>query len=860
MKKNIILFFAYFSFSVYGEKLPNVVILDDAEKPRMSRWKVEGPVSTEVGVDYINSEKERRRVIRLRGAELSNEFIFKGNKGQDLNIKGFNVLEWKMKYSVPFLVKVDIETTDGTKYLLYSDMDINKITDDKYLHIGLGSRYRDGNWRTVIRNLETDMNSLLPNVKLKTINSLSFRGTGYLDDIWIMDSTPTDIILENGENDIKGWDRIGKGGLLDIDFDPVLGEIVKFDSAGKGILFRLRKPDKTYWKIKTNVVLQWKIKTTTSAVVYVLGESSHGKYTIAYVNEVKAPYYDEKSGIIYYGLGDFIKDGIWHVFNRNLSDDIRLVRPGVDVSTVGSILVKGAGYIDDIRLLTQVPLDSEGLKGWAVYDSDPSGASIVVLNDVEKGNVAKFSGDGLKNGYKLSIDPTVSTNKKPYLSWDMWFAEPFDIIVAVDTGGLVRYVHYVAMEENYEKIKDGELYLGIGSTKTDGKWYKVTRNIADDIKKLGKDANYLSSNYFMVRGSGKIANINFYEADVSKLKQEVGPSATASMVLGQYDFYRNLKNLWDLDKPQLNSLYMPEDVVADSSGGIYVADTGNNRVLYWDQRPTIYGSPADIEINYGGKLKSPKGLAIIGNDKYLAVADSGNNRVLIFKMPVDETSTPERIISGLKNPTGLSFDGQRFIVSDTGNNRVLVWNSLPKKDDTPFDLVLGQSSVRDVSPNKGEVNPNYNTLMYPESAYSDGNGIYISDTGNNRVLVFEKIPTMNGWHADQVVGQDKFKKRAPNMGGKTSGQSMNLPKGVFINNGLMFVSDAANNRILILSPEDEKVWKTVGVMGQINYSSNVINAPLMIPVPGSLYSPSRMFIKNGIIYVADTANNRVLIY
>ena len=860
MKKTIIFCASIICLQAYGEKIPNVLVLDDAERPRMSRWEVKGPISADVGVDYISSEKERKKVIRLRSMALNNEFMFRGEKGEALNITGFNVLEWKMNFTKPFMVKVEVKTTEGTKYLIYTDLADRNNTGDKYLHIGLGSRYRDGKWRTVIRDLEADMNSLIPNVRILSIQNLSFRGSGFLDDIWAVDVMPKDIVLEDGENNLKGWDRIGKGGTLDIDFDSVLGKIVKFDSGAKNVIFRLRKPDKSYWKIKTNVLLQWKIKTTASTTVYVVGESSYGKYTIAYTPGKNVPFYDKASGIIYYGLGDFTKEGVWRVFNRDLSDDIRRVLPGVDISSVGSVLLKGSGCIDDIRLLVQPPFDYDAIKGWEICDSDPTGASIDIVNDVEKGDVVQLSGAGIKNAYRFYLPTFLSTKQQTYLSWDIWFAEPFDMILAVDTGGLVRYIHYVAMDEKHEKIKNGDLYIGIGETKTDGKWHTINRNISEDVKKLGADVKYTSSNYFMIRGSGKIGKINFSEIDPMLSKQDIGPSATASMVLGQYDFNRNLKNLWDVSDAYLNSLNGPEAVIADSSGGIYVADTGNNRVLYWSERPLTYGSPANIEFNYNGGLKAPKGFAIIGKDEYLAIADSGNDRVLIFKLPIEKASTPERTISGLKKPSGLFFDGQRLIVADTGNSRVLVWNSVPENDVVPFDLVLGQSSTTGVSPNRGNRMPNYNTLVYPESVYSDGTTLYIADTGNSRILVFNKIPTMNGWHADYVLGQDKFKLGSPNKGGKASDLSLNGNKGLFINGELMFVSDSGNNRIMIFSNEGEGNFRPSGVMGQVNYKSSDVNAPLMTPIPGSLFSPSKIFIRNGIMYVADTANNRVLFY
>ncbi|HOW16570.1 MAG TPA: hypothetical protein PK443_02545, partial [bacterium] len=66
------------SLNLFAQDYPSVFILDDAERPKMSRWKVVGPVSTDIGVDYISSDKERKNVIRIKSDSLVNEFILKG--------------------------------------------------------------------------------------------------------------------------------------------------------------------------------------------------------------------------------------------------------------------------------------------------------------------------------------------------------------------------------------------------------------------------------------------------------------------------------------------------------------------------------------------------------------------------------------------------------------------------------------------------------------------------------------------------------------------------------------------------------------------------------------------------------------
>ena len=243
------------------------------------------------------------------------------------------------------------------------------------------------------------------------------------------------------------------------------------------------------------------------------------------------------------------------------------------------------------------------------------------------------------------------------------------------------------------------------------------------------------------------------------------------------------------------------------------------------------------------------------------MADTDNNRVLVFKLPVDELSKPMMEINGLKSPRCVCYDGVKLFIADTGNNRVLVWNNLPVNGSIPFDVVLGQSSVDKFDSNRGRGRSNFNTMFMPSSLYSDGKSLYVADTGNNRILIFNQIPTMNGWHADVVIGQKDFNSNEPNGGQKKpSSQAMNHPGFLTINDGRLFVSDDKNNRVLIFENANKENNSAEGVIGQPGFSTSYINGPTNISGPGTLFLPGNVFINDGVIFVADSFNNRILIY
>lgn len=118
----------------------------------------------------------------------------------------------------------------------------------------------------------------------------------------------------------------------------------------------------------------------------------------------------------------------------------------------------------------------------------------------------------------------------------------------------------------------------------------------------------------------------------------------------------------------------PEGIAADSSGNIYIADTGNNRIRK-------YNSSLTHQLNWGGigsadgQFNTPRGICVDGADR-IYVADSANNRIQVFsnigtflgKFGIGGSGNSE-----LSNPVGVSVNGTGIAVADAGNDRVSYW-------------------------------------------------------------------------------------------------------------------------------------------------------------------------------------------
>lgn len=149
----------------------------------------------------------------------------------------------------------------------------------------------------------------------------------------------------------------------------------------------------------------------------------------------------------------------------------------------------------------------------------------------------------------------------------------------------------------------------------------------------------------------------------------------------------------------------PEGVAVDTSGGVYVSNIDNDRVM---KLPA--GSTKQTVLPFAN-LKEPYGLAV-GSDGSVYVADTDDDEVV--KLAPGSTSQAVLPFSGLNRPQGLAVDASGNVyVADTGNNRVL-------------KLEAGSTS-QTVLPFDG--------LERPKGVAVDGSGaVYVADTGNNRVL------------------------------------------------------------------------------------------------------------------------------
>lgn len=126
------------------------------------------------------------------------------------------------------------------------------------------------------------------------------------------------------------------------------------------------------------------------------------------------------------------------------------------------------------------------------------------------------------------------------------------------------------------------------------------------------------------------------------------------------------------------TLFAPNDVVAASDGTLYIADTGNDRILHVDANGTVLRIFAHQPDGQPGGFLSPRGVDIdTGGNLY--VADTWNNRIQQYDAARDAWAAFGAQGSATGNfldPEDIAVSSdQRIAVADTGNFRVQVFDT-----------------------------------------------------------------------------------------------------------------------------------------------------------------------------------------
>ncbi|MBU7585412.1 MAG: hypothetical protein KAF91_21400 [Nostoc sp. TH1S01] len=337
--------------------------------------------------------------------------------------------------------------------------------------------------------------------------------------------------------------------------------------------------------------------------------------------------------------------------------------------------------------------------------------------------------------------------------------------------------------------------------------------------------------------------------------------------------------------------------LVSETGSLWVSDTGHHRLLGWRNLPTEDNQPADWVIGQpdfyheGQNAKGtpgrttvsvPTGMCVCGQG--LAVADAWNHRILIWKNVPEDSNVPADLVLGQANfvdnepnrgsqqadantmhwPYGVFYYQGKLFVADTGNRRLLIWREFPTENGQPADLVLGQPDMISRNENGG-ASATAASMRWCHDITVWNDNLVVADAGNHRVMIWQGIPTENNAPCAVVLGQKSFHFVEMNQGVYwPSASSLSMPYGVATAGEWLVVADTANSRLLGWK-QPESILSLQGaiasaIIGQSSCASKSENRNYGLPTRDSLNWPYGVKIVGKTAVIADSGNNRVLLW
>ena len=306
---------------------------------------------------------------------------------------------------------------------------------------------------------------------------------------------------------------------------------------------------------------------------------------------------------------------------------------------------------------------------------------------------------------------------------------------------------------------------------------------------------------------------NLYIADTGNYEVREIASGTINTVAGNNGGGANFAG--DLGLATSASLWDPSGVAVDAAGNIYIADPYNNvvRVVCVTQTPNACTNNAFTSTTTGPVIW------VTGDINTFAGSDvnSCNSPVVCGAGYTGDGGVSTGAL--LNNPTAVLLDAAgNLYISDSGNSAIRMVNT-----SGIISTVVGVGPCMTFSScNSADGGPDLQAqLNNPKGIALDSSGnLYIADTDNSVIRMVNAtgiITTIAGTGTPGSSG---------NLGLATSAE-LNFPSGVAVRGGNVYIADAGNNAIRLLTPALQV--PTIGSGGVVNGAS--YTAPV---VPGSV--------------------------
>jgi sugar lactone lactonase YvrE len=265
-------------------------------------------------------------------------------------------------------------------------------------------------------------------------------------------------------------------------------------------------------------------------------------------------------------------------------------------------------------------------------------------------------------------------------------------------------------------------------------------------------------------------------------------------------------------------LFIVED---DDDVSIYVADSGNHRVVKWTPNDSM-NSPVIISINGTNQLSYPRDILVSKKDGSIFICDKGNERIVRWNK---EATQGQTLLTNVECESLIMDKSGSLIAPQLNKDRVTKWQGIDETHSSEKTIAGGHGKGSDL-----------NQLNHPRDIFLDeqDQSIYVSDSDNHRIIKW----TQGSKEGIIVAGGN---------GRGNKHDQLAHPRGIALHsNGDLYIADTSNNRIV--------KWKQGAETGTIIVDGHLFGRGQHSPQPFGLVFDQHY--RN--LYVTDWANSRLV--
>lgn len=162
--------------------------------------------------------------------------------------------------------------------------------------------------------------------------------------------------------DTVGWDVYdpipGGATIANVYDDQRLSRVYALAGSGSNNGYRLRNADGTPWDNTAQTIIEFSLNYSEGFTINIELQTSAGLRYIRYTNSDGSNLGSDT--YVDHGLGSNASNGQWQTFTRDLQADLVAGQPGESIHAVNAFLIRGSGRVDDVRLLSAMPGDTDG--------------------------------------------------------------------------------------------------------------------------------------------------------------------------------------------------------------------------------------------------------------------------------------------------------------------------------------------------------------------------------------------------------------------------------------------------------------------------------------------------------------------